>query len=78
MGNTCTDVNFSCAESYNQHKMVKALNEKGIYPPEQIRREVEMQWVMYVPSDSDTADREQTENIVKNSINNLGANGTGV
>ena len=58
MGPTCSDLNLSCAETYNHQKMVKQLNEKGIYPPEQIRREVEIQWVMFVPADSETADRE--------------------
>ena len=49
MGASCSDVNFSCRDTYEQNKMLKDLNMKGIFPPEQIRSEVGLQWTIYVP-----------------------------
>ena len=76
MGAACAQT--SCGKAIMEWKALKELNKKGIYPPNQIEKEVESSWNKSVGKDETLADKEQAKMIATKVVNTLGAAGNGI
>ena len=58
MGATCAQT--SCGKAYIEWKALKELNAKGVYPPNQIEKEVDSVWASVV-GDETFANKDQVK-----------------
>ena len=75
MGAACAQT--SCGQAYVEWKALKEMNKNGVYPPNQIEKEVDSYWGKVVGNDT-FADKEQAKIIATKTINGLGSGGNGI
>ena len=76
MGQSCAQT--SCGKAFMEWKVLKESNKKGIYPPNQIEKEVDTYWSKIVGKDETFADKEKVKEISTKVVNGLGAGGNGI
>ena len=77
MGGNVSIPSCNCKEMYSDFVHLKELNQKGIYTPDQIRKEVDIIWEQVVQGNV-VANKEETKTIAMQTINKLGARGNGI
>ena len=68
----------SCGKAYIEWKALKEMNKKGIYPPNQIEKEVDTYWNKIVGKDETFANKDQAKDIATKVVNGLGSGGNGL
>ena len=75
MGTMCAQT--SCGVKYINWKVLKEMNSRGVYTPEQIQEQVDKAWAKINKDDLSIIDKKMTKEIVEQAVNALGAIGDG-